>query len=128
MRYIALLLLLFSGHILAEDLPSMEDFMVENYEKNLCSNNEYIQCMGISHDTCSIAFRHAFRQCMDQKSVDSPAPSPVCITNNYINRLDVNDSIVKSCEYIAARIAEDFKNKHMPNKSLNTDAQNARAR
>ena len=121
--YIAIMVLYPASQIMAEDLPSMEDFMVSSHEQNFCDKREYINCMGISRDSCSQSFRHAFRLCIKQKAPDSPTPSPLCITTKYINFIGAKDSTIKSCEHITAEIADSAKKKYMPNPSLNTDAQ-----
>ena len=78
--------------------------------------------MKITKSTCTESFTKAIRLCIAQKDKDSPAPSPVCITNNYIKYAKVEDTIVKSCEHISADIAEKVIPKYMPNKALNSDA------
>jgi galactitol-specific phosphotransferase system IIB component len=106
----------------AEDMPSFEDFMIEYNNKYYCSNNEYISCMKITRTTCMESFTKAIHLCAAQKDTNSPMPSPVCITNNYIKFAKVNDKIVKSCEHIAAGITDKVIPKYMPNNALNSDA------
>jgi hypothetical protein len=77
--------------------------------------------MKITRSTCVESFTKAIHLCIAQNDTDSPMPSPVCITNNYINFANVNDKVVKSCEHIAAGITATFIPKYMPNNALNTD-------
>ena len=124
MRYVHITLLLFITVVnaSAEELPSMEEFMVDFNNQYFCNNDEYINCMKITKSTCSESFKRAIRLCITQKDTDSPTPSPVCITNNYIKYTNVKDKIVKSCEHISADIAAKVIPKYMPNKALNSDA------
>ena len=100
----------------------MEEFLIEFNNQHFCNNDEYINCMKITKSTCTESFTKAIRLCIAQKDKDSPAPSPVCITNNYIKYAMVKDTIVESCEHISADIAEKARAKYMPNKALNSDA------
>ena len=123
MRHVLITFLLFYAvvNVSAEELPGMEEFMIDFNNQYFCNNDEYINCMKITKSTCTESFTKSIRLCIAQKDKDSPAPSPVCITNNYIKFANVKDKVVKSCEHIAAEITAKVIPKDMPNKALNSD-------
>ena len=124
MRHVHIIFLLFYAvvNVSAEELPSMEEFMIDFNNQHFCNNDEYINCMKITKSTCTESFTKAIRLCIVQKEIDSTAPSPVCITNNYIKYAKVKDSIVNFCEHISADIAEKARINYLPNKALNSGA------
>lgn len=124
MRHVHIIFLLFYTvvNVSAEELPGMEEFMIDINNQHFCNNDEYTNCMKITKSTCTESFTKAIRLCIAQKDTDSLAPSPVCITNNYIKYAKVKDTIAKSCEHISADIAAKVIPKYMPNKALNSDA------
>ena len=118
--FISRIIILFTiamANCAAEEMQSMEEFMIDFNNKHFCNNNEYIDCMKITRDICASSFKKAFRLCASQKDIDSPAPSPVCITNNYIKFANISKSTVSSCDDITIKIKETVLPKNVPNKA-----------
>ena len=123
MNYILLLLLSVSFSTVAEELPSIDKYLIQFNTEHFCDNDEYINCANITRAICIQSFETAINLCISKMPQENRVPSPVCISDNYVKNADINKNTIKSCAHITAKIAEEFKSKHMPNKAFNNDAQ-----
>ena len=106
---------LFSCNAVSEELPSIDEYLIQFNIKYFCNNPKYINCMKITKNKCIQSFENAVSLCMSQKVSDASMPSSVCITNNYVQYLNVDEKTLQSCEYIADDMAAKYKDRHMPN-------------
>lgn len=112
-KYLALLIIITCSNPIAAESRPAEEFMIESTDKTFCSNSEYIGCMNVTREICIKSYKKAYRLCASKNSYEN-IPSPVCVTDNYINFMGVSEKTVESCEEIAAKIAG--KTKNAPNK------------
>ena len=106
---------LLSCNAVSEELPSIDEYLIQFNIKYFCNNPEYINCMKITKNKCIQSFENAVSLCMSKKATDASMPSSVCITNNYMQYLNADEKTLQSCEYFADDTAAKYKDRHMPN-------------